>query len=128
MTDLFAIREAIMKSLRWIALGAITLAGCAGITGVRDRAPTGPIAAVNPTPQQLVAWVNTNASHVEAIEASDVSMEIKAGSQGGGLSGTLHCEKPKSFRLRAKAVGNPVADFGSNEQEFWYWISKDNPP
>ena len=22
----------------------------------------------------------------------------------------------------------PVADFGSNENEFWYWISQDNPP
>ena len=117
-----------MKPLRWIALATITLAGCAGITGVRDRTPVGPPITANPTPQQLVTWVNANASHVDAIEASDLSMEIKAGSQGGGLSGTLHCEKPKSFRLRAKAVGKPVADFGSNDQEFWYWISQDNPP
>src|SRR5262245_19771728 len=106
----------IMKPMRWIALGTMLLAGCAGITGVRDRAPTGPPITTTPTSQQLVTWVNSNASSVEAIEASDLSMEIKAGSQGGGLSGSLHCEKPKSFRLRAKAVGNPVADFGSNEQ------------
>jgi hypothetical protein len=117
-----------MKSLRWIALGALTLVGCAGITGVRDRAPVGPPITANPTPQNLVSYVNANASRVEAIEATDLSMEIKAGTQGGGLSGTLHCEKPMSFRLRAKAVGKPVADFGSNEQEFWYWISQDNPP
>lgn len=116
-----------MKS-RWLALGSMILAGCAGITGVRDRAPVGPTSAINPTPQNLVNYINANASRVEAIEAADLSMEIKAGTQGGGLSGTLHCEKPKSFRLRAKAVGKPVADFGSNDQEFWYWISQDNPP
>ena len=78
-----------MKSLRWIALGTMALAGCAGITGVRDRAPVGPPIAVNPTSQNLVSYVNANAARVEAIEASDLSMEIKAGSQGGGLSGTL---------------------------------------
>ncbi len=117
-----------MKPMRWIALGAMGLAGCAGITGVRDRAPVGPATAINPTPQNLVSYVNSNAARVEAIEAADLSMEVKAGGQGGGLSGTLHCEKPKSFRLRAKAVGKPVADFGSNDQEFWYWISQDNPP
>jgi hypothetical protein len=120
--------EAIMKQLRWIALNVVMLAGCAGIIGTRDRTPTGPPITVNPTPQQLVTWVNVNASRIEAVEATDLSMEIKAGTQSGGLSGTLHCEKPNSFRLRAKAVGKPVADFGSNEQEFWYWISQDNPP
>lgn len=117
-----------MKLMRWIAFGSFALAGCAGITGVRDRAPVGPATALNPTPQNLVNYVNANASRVEAIEATDLSMEVKAGGQGGGLSGTLHCEKPKSFRLRAKAVGSQVADFGSNDQEFWYWIKQDNPP
>jgi len=77
---------------------------------------------------QLVSYVNHNASRASAIESTDLALEVKSGSQGGGLGGTLYCEKPRNFRLRAKAVGKPMADFGSNDQEFWYWISQDNPP
>ena len=37
-------------------------------------------------------------------------------------------QKPRNFRLGAKTLGNPVVDLGSNDQEFWYWISKADPP
>jgi hypothetical protein len=103
--------------------------GCASLNGSRDpKSTVGPVASQTPSPQNLIAYVNSNAARVEAVEATDLALEVKAGSQGGGLSGTLYCEKPKNFRLRAKAVGKPVADFGSNSNEFWYWVSQDNPP
>src|SRR5207302_9722983 len=50
------------------------------------------------------------------------------GLQSGGLAGSLYCEKPKNFRLRAKVAGHQEADFGSNDSEFWYWIGRDQPP
>lgn len=120
-----------MTLARRLTATALILAagGCASMTGARDnRAAVGPAPAQTPSAQNLVAYVNANAARVEAIEATDLALEVKAGSQGGGLSGALYCEKPKNFRLRAKAVGKPVADFGSNDQEFWYWVSQDNPP
>ena len=40
----------------------------------------------------------------------------------------MACQKPRDFRLRAKILGTPAVDLGSNDQEFWYWISKVNPP
>lgn len=108
---------------------AFSITGCAGLTGSREpKGSIGPMAAQTPTAAQLVNYVNNNASRVSAIESADLALEVKSGSQGGGLSGTLYCQKPKNFRLRAKAVGKPMADFGSNDQEFWYWISQDNPP
>jgi hypothetical protein len=108
---------------------ALSITGCAGLTGSREpRGTVGPVTSQTPTAQQLVNYVNNNAGRVSAIESADLALEVKSGSQGGGLSGTLYCEKPKNFRLRAKAVGKPMADFGSNDQEFWYWISQDNPP
>jgi hypothetical protein len=36
--------------------------------------------------------------------------------------------KPRNFRLKAQTLGNEMVDLGSNDQEFWYWISKANPP
>ena len=38
------------------------------------------------------------------------------------------CQKPRNFRLSAKALGNTAADLGSNDREFWFWISKNEPP
>src|SRR5262245_27755382 len=107
----------------------LAVAGCAGLTGSKEpRGTIGPVPSQTPTSMQLVSYINNNASRASAIESSDLALEVKSGSQGGGLGGTLYCEKPKNFRLRAKAVGKPMADFGSNDQEFWYWISQDNPP
>lgn len=123
-----------MNAVRWIRRSAtpallLLVAGCAGLTGSRDNRPAvGPASSQIPSAQNLIDYVNANAARVGAIEADDVALDVKAGNQGGGLSGVLYCEKPKNFRLRARAVGQPMADFGSNSNEFWYWISKENPP
>jgi hypothetical protein len=107
----------------------LAVVGCAGFTGSREpRTPPSPSLGQSPTAENLISYVNRNAAKVESLEATDLGVEVKQGGQGGGLSGALYCQKPKNFRLRAKAVGKPVADFGSNDQEFWYWISQDNPP
>lgn len=111
------------------ALLALALAGCGVLNGSRDSRPTaGPVTTAQATPDVLVGYVNRNAAKVEALEATDLAMEVRQGNQGGGVSGQLFCQKPKNFRLRAKALGKPVADFGSNDTEFWYWISEDKPP
>src|SRR5260370_42498277 len=38
------------------------------------------------------------------------------------------CRKEREFRMIADAVGSRVVDLGSNQQEFWYHISKAEPP
>src|SRR4029078_5880788 len=38
------------------------------------------------------------------------------------------CKKPGNFKLVASVVGNQAVDLGSNDQEFWFWISKAEPP
>lgn len=117
-----------VRRLSWMA-ALVLAAGCGSLTGSRDTRPTvAPATGRQPSPQDLVAYVNRNAAAVEAIESSDLALEVKAGSQGGGLSGQLFCQKPKNFRLRAKGLGQPVADFGSNDNEFWFWVKQDNPP
>jgi hypothetical protein len=39
----------------------------------------------------------------------------------------MACQKPRDFRLRANVLGRPAVDLGSNESEFWYWISEAKP-
>jgi hypothetical protein len=90
---------------------------------MRNASPT-PIGAVRdekPDAVQIVHYLNANAARVSTIECNDVDIDIKVGNQAVGVSGVLHCQKPKNFRLRAKTIGKDAADIGSNPQEFWTW-------
>jgi hypothetical protein len=84
-------------------------------------APTGAIRDEKPDAVQIVHYLNANAARISTIECDDVDIDIKVGNQAFGVSGVLHCQKPRNFRLRAKAVGSEAADIGSNPQEFWTW-------
>ncbi len=48
--------------------------------------------------------------------------------EGVSLRGWMVCQKPKNFRMAAKVIGTDTVDMGSNDQEFWWWISKAEPP
>jgi hypothetical protein len=77
---------------------------------------------------QLVGYLNANADRIDGIQALNVSMECRQGKQSGGLDGSLAASRPRNFRLKAKVAGQSVADIGSNDGEFWYWISKAPQP
>jgi hypothetical protein len=103
-----------------------------GFGNSRNPTPPANVALISETPttQQLVKYLNDNAAKITSLESRDLDLDIKAGNQSFGAHGTLFCQKPKNFRLKVKApvLGKEVADFGSNDQEFWYWISEDRPP
>jgi len=86
------------------------------------------IPAEVPGVPQLVGYLNDNARRVQAIQCPQVAIDCKQGNQRAGLDGMLVCQKPRNFRLRAKLFGQPAVDIGSNDSEFWYWISKADPP
>jgi hypothetical protein len=81
-----------------------------------------------PDAAQLVAYLNDNARRVQAVRSTDIEMDCKQGDQSVGVKGQLVCQKPTNFRLKGVVVGKPAVDIGSNKDEFWYWISQDNPP
>lgn len=43
------------------------------------------------------------------------------------LDAQVAVERDKNFRLRAKALGNDEADFGSNAERFWFWMRRNQP-
>src|SRR5262245_36728544 len=90
---------------RFMTLFLAGLVGCGSLTGSREqRPPTNAAMTESPTPKALIGVVNRNAAKIESLEATDLGLEVKQGKQGGGLSGALFCQKPRNFRLRAKAV------------------------
>jgi hypothetical protein len=111
-----------------LGLGIALLAtGCNNWPHLRDQSQTR-IPAGTPRAPDLVAYLNENARHVQAIQCNNVAIDCKQGNQAIGLDGLLVCQKPRNFRLKAKVVGQPAVDIGSNNEEFWYWISKAEPP
>jgi hypothetical protein len=55
-------------------------------------------------------------------------MDCTSNGQSVGLRAAMACQKPRNFRMKAQLMGSTAVDLGSNDQEFWYWISKADPP
>ncbi len=81
-----------------------------------------------PEAPALVKYLNDNANLVQAVECTSLGINCTQGSQSVGLDGRMICQKPRNFRLTAQLLGSSTADIGSNDKEFWYWISKATPP
>jgi hypothetical protein len=84
-----------------------------------------------PSTEALVKYLNRNAELLkqgEALRCKELSIDCKADGKTFGLGGSMMCAKPRNFRLQAQLLGQPAVDIGSNDQEFWYWISKNEPP
>jgi hypothetical protein len=106
------------------ALGAVVAIGC--LPGCkRDVVPDNDVrvSTEKPTPANLVEYMNHNARLVQSLKSTKVELDAKQAGESIGLEGTLFCQKPRNFRLRATdPLGKPAVDVGSNDNEFWYWI------
>jgi hypothetical protein len=116
-----------------LGLAAILLfGGCHNFKGVWPASNPGQ-AQARPLPENidaatLVRSLNDNAARLQSLQATDLTIDAREGSQPVGLTGIMNCQKPKNFRLVAYVLGCQAVDMGSNDQEFWYWISKADPP
>jgi hypothetical protein len=121
-----------MKRLTAAAIGfGLTLAvlGCNSIPWIRDNGNNNrdvdpAFTKREPQAQDLVAVMNMNARKVQGIQSAKVALDVKQGNETPvGIDGMLACQKPRSFRLKGKAASADVADLGSNDNEFWFWVA-----
>lgn len=115
----------------WVAFAlavALALAGCNQVFRNTPPPNTGlHITGADPQAQELVAALNDNARRIQALDCRNVELDCTQGMQGLGLMATMVCQKPRNFRMGATVAGNAAFDIGSNDREFWYWISKGDP-
>jgi hypothetical protein len=109
----------------------LMLAGCESSNwGFLRKAPDQGIPPTRPaTAPELVAYLNQNSMSLKSLTCQDVDIDCTQGIQSiGGIRGRMACEQPRDFRLTASMLGKTEIDLGSNDQEFWYWMAKSNPP
>jgi hypothetical protein len=80
------------------------------------------------TREQIVAAVNGNSSRVQSLSASNVSITVPNMMGLPLLSGNIAAQRPGRFRLTAGSLNGPELDLGSNDELFWLWVRRNQPP
>jgi hypothetical protein len=115
-----------------VGLCVLMLSGCVWHNPfVTPTPPHPPVAAEVPTKEQLVGYLNDNAQRIQTIDCRrDMEMDVKQRLHALNfrLTGYLVCQKQRNFRLQAQYGGNTEVDMGSNQNEFWYWLKRADPP
>lgn len=74
----------------------------------------------------LLKTINTKNSRIKNIVCTDV--QIRAKGLPFQLKSTLLFEKEKNFRMIVKSIFGKELDIGSNDDQFWFWSKRMNPP
>jgi RNA polymerase sigma factor (sigma-70 family) len=85
-------------------------------------------AADVPDAAQLIAYLNDNAKRMPVLQCDKVSLDVRIGEQAMGLEGKLVIQRPHDVRVKFDLLGKPGLDVGSNEQSWWYWSDRVEPP
>jgi hypothetical protein len=111
----------------------LVAAGLTGLSGASCQQMVPPFAAPLPralppaaTLEQVIQVVNRNNSQIHSFSTTRASI---SGPGVPTLRASLAFQRPKRFRLRADtAVTGPELDLGSNDQLFWFWCRRNQPP
>jgi hypothetical protein len=78
---------------------------------------------------QIIAAVNANAQKIRTYQTNNASIEIPGALGIPTLRGNIAVERPGRVRLQAStALTGPEVDLGSNEELFWFWVKRNEPP
>ncbi len=118
-----------LHSHRWLLFLLLGLfASCGATCPRRLQSPNSlaPIAFLQPPDlQQIAQTINTNTSRVRSLQAQGTSLTILGMPT---LKTSLALERPVRFRLRAKSLMGAELDLGSNDELFWMWAKRSEPP
>jgi hypothetical protein len=105
-------------------LGVFAISGCrtAGVESLTRREPP----PVPPTldVRAVIDDHNRNAEAIATLEAQP-SLVVWARRRPLPVEGRLALERPRNFKLDIRHTASEVADIGSNDDKFWFWV-RDN--
>ncbi len=112
----------------------LATSGCAGFRRpMNPFATQGPVAPAvlqpNPALGDVIAAVNANTARVRSYVTYDAKITAPGMLGLPLLTASIAAEQPGRFRMRAStAISGPEIDLGSNHEEFWFWIRRNEPP
>jgi hypothetical protein len=110
---------------------------CSGATCNRNfRTPFGAtsppapeVLLPNATLDQVIAAVNQNAGKVQNYQTNNATISVPGNAMVPALRGNIAAERPNKLRLQAStALSGPEVDLGSNDELFWFWVKRNEPP
>jgi hypothetical protein len=108
-------------------LGGLCFTGCKSLFNTGDSSRNGHFVPPSSAPE-LVGQLNKHAAPIQTIESDNVDITVTQNGQPFGLNGKMAMQKDRNFRLIASAVASTEADLGSNSQEFWFYMKRNDPP
>jgi hypothetical protein len=110
-----------------VAVGLASLSGASCQNLVRPFAtPLPRVLPPSPTLEQVIQVVNQNAAQIDSFSTTHAAI---SGPGVPTLRASLAFQRPRRFRLRADtAVTGPELDLGSNDELFWVWSRRNQPP
>jgi len=117
-----------MVRRHWIAGSFLILTGfgCHAGPPAKLATPETPIKRSDVSAARFIARHNRNAAAIQSLEASpSIALINDRGERDKRVNGHLALEGRKKFRLEVEAFRRPLADIGSNDQEFWFWVKDD---
>ncbi len=78
---------------------------------------------------QVVSAVNLNAGRIQSYQTNNASITVPGIPGIPLLRGNIVAQRPGRIRLQAStAITGPEVDMGSNDQLFWFWVKRNEPP
>jgi hypothetical protein len=126
-----------MKAALRLTLALIATFGASGCRTAGLAPSARPAPAVKPEPKvsfhldEFIDEHNRNAESIESLKAKasiTAKMDVPDSStpNTGVVSGRLAILRPKKFKLVLSHYQSSLADIGSNEDRFWFWLQNEN--
>jgi hypothetical protein len=114
-----------------VAIGLLLMLMTAGGAGCPQFLQNYPSAGARVLPQtstlnDVISVLNDNSSRIRSLYTTDATLSAP---MSPTLRANLALERPRRFRMRAETgLTGPEFDLGSNDQLFWLWVRRLQPP
>ncbi len=110
-----------------ITTGLFGLSGAQCPNMVRQYVSPAPrVLPPSPTLEQVVQVVNGNSGRIESFSAPEARLSVPG---FPAIRANVAFERPRRLRLLGDtAMTGPEVDLGSNDELFWFWVKRNQPP
>jgi hypothetical protein len=125
------------NQLLWQLLMLLLMLSASGATCQRSMlvnpfalpGPTAPeVLTAGAARDQIIAAVNQNSARIQSLSVTGAGITIPDTLDLPLLTGNIAAERPGRFRLTAGTSFGQEIDVGSNDELFWMWVRRNQPP